>query len=113
MKADVNEIASRRQGENIAGSYIAVWSLGQKLVAALALGLALPLLQYLGFDPAGDNGPEQIRALSLLYVIPPWLFYALAVVVIWRYPITSSRLLKIRAAFDRRDLRRAIDPDSS
>ncbi|MDH3642426.1 MAG: MFS transporter [Gammaproteobacteria bacterium] len=107
MKADVIEIASRRQGENIAGSYIAVWSLGQKLVAALALGLALPLLQYLGFDPSGDNGPEQIRALSLMYVIPPWLFYALAVVVIWRYPITSTRLLKIREAFDRRDQRRA------
>jgi GPH family glycoside/pentoside/hexuronide:cation symporter len=107
MKADVIEIASRRQGENIAGSYIAIWSLGQKLVGALALGLALPLLQYLGFDSSGtNNGPEQIRALSWLYVVPPWLLYGLSVAVIWRYPITSSRLLKMRAAFDRRDRRR-------
>ncbi|MFP6815060.1 MAG: MFS transporter [Pseudomonadales bacterium] len=106
MKADVIEIASRRQGENIAGSYIAVWSLGQKMVGALALGLALPLLQYLGFDSAGNNDAEQIRSLSFLYVIPPWILYASAVMVIWRYPITSSRLLKIRAAFDRRDQRR-------
>lgn len=107
MKADVIEIAARRSGENIAGSYIAVWSLGQKMVAALALGLALPFLQILGFDPAGNNGPDEINALALVYVLPPWLFYALAVMVIWRYPITSSRLVRIREAFNRRELRRA------
>ena len=106
MKADVIEIAARRSSENIAGSYIAIWSLGQKMVGALALGLALPFLQYMGFDPNGNNGPEEIQALALVYVIPPWIFYASAVLVIWRYPISSSRLSKIRAAFDRRDNRR-------
>lgn len=107
MKADVIELASRKSSENIAGSYIAIWSLGQKMVGALALGLALPFLQYMGFDPKGNNGPEQIEALALVYVIPPWIFYATAILVIWRYPISSSRLSKIRSAFDRRDARRA------
>ncbi len=106
MKADVIEIASRRKGENIAGSYIAVWSLGQKLMSAVALGTALPLLQYLGFDPAADNGQREIDMLRLVYVLPPWLFYAVAVAFIWRYPISSSRLERIRAAFDRREARR-------
>jgi GPH family glycoside/pentoside/hexuronide:cation symporter len=105
MKADVIEVAARRSRENIAGSYIAIWSLGQKMVGALALGLALPFLQYMGFDPKGNNGPEQIEALALVYVIPPWIFYSMAILVIWRYPISSSRLSKIRAAFDRRDRR--------
>ncbi len=107
MKADVIEVAARKSSENIAGSYIAIWSLGQKLVGAVALGLALPFLQYMGFDPKGNNGPEQIEALALVYVIPPWIFYATAILVIWRYPISSSRLSKIRSAFDRRDARRA------
>ena len=106
MKADVIEVASRRMGEDVAGSYIAIWSLGQKLVGALALGLALPFLQLLGFTTSGENGPQQIQALSLVYVLPPWLFYALAVVVIWRYPINAERLSRLRAAFDRRDRRR-------
>lgn len=106
MKADVIEIAARRSGENIAGSYIAVWSLGQKMVTALALGLALPFLELMGFDPGGNNGPAEIQALACVYVIPPWLFYATAVIVIWRYPITSERLVRIRRAFDRRDERR-------
>jgi len=105
MKADVIEVAARRSRENIAGSYIAIWSLGQKMVGALALGLALPFLQYMGFNPNGNNGPDQLEALALVYVIPPWIFYALAILVIWRYPISSARLSKIRAAFDRRDRR--------
>ncbi len=107
MKADVIEIAARKSTENISGAYIAVWSLGQKMVTALALGLALPFLEYLGFDPSGDNGPEAIQALSYVYVLPPWLFYAIAVVVILKYPISSTRLIRIRQAFDRRDARRA------
>lgn len=106
MKADVIEIASRKSSENISGSYIAVWSLGSKLVAALALGTALPILQLLGFDPNQTNGPEEINALRLVYVLPPWLFYAISVIILWRYPITAERLGSLKAAFARREARR-------
>ena len=105
MKADVIEIAARRSSENISGAYIAVWSLGQKLVAALALGLALPTLELFGFNPAAENSESAINALAYIYVLPPWLFYALGVVVILRYPITSIRLEKLRLAFDKKDQR--------
>ena len=106
MKADVIEVASRKSSENISGSYIAVWSLGSKLVAALALGTALPFLQFLGFDPTTTNGPEEINALRLVYVLPPCLFYAISVVILWRYPITASRLDRLKIAFDKRETRR-------
>mgnify|MGYP001163617548 FL=1 len=106
MKADVIEIASRKSSENIAGSYIAVWSLGSKLVAALALGTALPFLQLLGFDPNGINGADEIDALRLVYVLPPWLFYAVSLAILWRYPISAERLRRLKSAFDRRENRR-------
>ena len=108
MKADVIEIAARRSSENISGAYIAVWSLGQKLVAALALGLALPTLELFGFNPALENNQSAIDALAYIYVFPPWLFYALGVVTILRYPITSIRLEKLRLAFDKKDKRKEI-----
>lgn len=108
MKADVIEIAARRSGENIAGAYIALWSLGQKMVIAIALGTALPFLEWLGFDPSGVNSQAELDALSYVYVFPPWLFYACAVVVLWRYPISEARLNKIREALDRRDERRKL-----
>lgn len=107
MKADVIDIAARRSGENVAGSYIAVWSLGQKLVTALALGLALPLLEWLGFQANAQNGPNELRALSYVYVIPPWIFYATAVIILWRYPISAKRLERLRSALTRREERRA------
>ena len=106
MKADVIEIASRKSSENIAGSYIAIWSLGSKLVGALALGISLPVLQLLGFDPQGGNSPAETQALAWMYVIPPWIFYATALCFIWRYPISASRLENLRDAFLRRDQRR-------
>ena len=105
MKADVIEIAARRSSENVSGAYIAVWSLGQKMVIAIALGTALPLLELLGFNPNDAHTHEQLRTLAYVYVFPPWLFYATAVVILWRYPISKMRLDRIRAALDRRDLR--------
>ena len=107
MKADVIEIAARRDGENISGAYIALWSLGQKLVMALALGIALPFLEWVGFDPNGVNSAAELDALSYVYVIPPWIAYACAVTVLWRYPITEQRLTRIRAALQAREDRRA------
>ena len=105
MKADVIEIASQRAGENVSGAYIAIWSLGQKMIGAVALGISLPMLQYLGFDAQGDNGPRELQILSLMYVVPQALMYIGAVAFIWRYPINSYRLVRIRSAFEKRNVR--------
>jgi len=106
MKADVIEIAARRSQENIAGAYIAVWSLGQKLVAALALGLALPALELFGFDPSRVNDQAALDALAYIYVVPPWIFYTIGVITMLRYPVSSARLNKLRLAFKRKDARK-------
>ncbi len=106
MKADLIEIAGYRTGSHVAGSYMAVWSLGQKLFQAIAVGMALPLVSLSGFDPKGENGPDQLLALTLTLTIPPMLLYAASVFVIWRYPLTAERLRRLRGAFERRELRR-------
>jgi len=106
MKADVIDIAARRSGENIAGAYMAVWSLGTKATQALAVGISLPLLGWLGFDPRAANGPDQIDALRYVYALLPAFFYLLAIVIIRRYPVSGHRLHRIRAALDRRTGRR-------
>lgn len=85
---------------------------GLTIIGSMAL-VALPLPKYPGFDPSGYNGPEQIQALSLVYVLPPLLFYAISVAIIARYPVSSARLIKLRSAFDRRDSRRAESGQAS
>jgi len=114
MKADVIEIATRRGRASITGAYVAIWSLGSKMTAALALGISLPLLGLFGFDPRITNTPEAIDALRYtISLLPPALYFC-AVIVILRYPVTQERLERLRAAFDRRDKRQNMgnEPDS-
>ncbi len=113
MKADVIEIAARRSRDQVAGAYMAAWSLGSKTTQALAVGLSLPLLGLFGFDPRVDNTPEQIDALRYTIALLPPLLYLLAMVVIARYPVTRERLDRLRQAYQRRDARRAGAPAAS
>ncbi len=108
MKADVIEVAALRTGHHVAGSYMAVWSLGQKLFQAIAVGMALPLVAYFGFDPKGTNGPDELLALSLNITLIPTLLYGASVFVIWRYPLSAERLDSLRSAFARRQKRRDL-----
>jgi GPH family glycoside/pentoside/hexuronide:cation symporter len=105
MKADVIELATRRGGASVAGAYIAVWSLGSKATAALALGITLPLLGVFGFDPRAANSPAEIDALRYAISLLPPLTYALAIACILRYPINKMRLERLRQAYQRRELR--------
>ena len=106
MKADVIEIATRRKRDNIAGAYVAIWSLGAKMTQALAVGISLPLLGWFGFDPRTDNGPDEINALRVTIALLPPALYLAAILTIVRYPIDKIRLQRLRSAFDRRDDRR-------
>lgn len=110
MKADVIDVASMRTGTHVAGSYMATWSLGTKMFQAIAVGLALPTVAMFGFDPNSTNGPDQLLALRLNTVVIPTILYGAAVLVIWRYPLSSDRLNRLRAALTRRNERRGTDP---
>lgn len=108
MKADVIDIAARRGGASIAGAYMAIWSLGAKTTQALAVGITLPLLGWLGFDPRVENGPDEIDALRFVFALLPASFYLVAIATISRYPITKARLDRLHEAFDRRARRKAV-----
>src|SRR4029078_13008734 len=53
-----------------AGAYFGVWTLATKLNLALAAGIALPLLAYLGYTPAARD-PAALHALALVYAAAP------------------------------------------
>ena len=74
----------RRQGvaEAQAGAAFGWWTFTTKLNLALAAGLALPLLQMLGYQP-GQASPAGLQALSWLYGGLPCLLKALAALALW------------------------------
>lgn len=67
MKADVIDVDRLESGEDRTGLFFSTWSLAQKAIVAWATGLALLILEFAGFEPTGQNGPEQIRALKIAF----------------------------------------------
>lgn len=66
------------------GAFAGWWQWATKLNLALAAGLALPLLQALGYTP-GARDPEALLALGLVYGGLPCLFKLLALALCWRW----------------------------
>lgn len=91
----VSRAGAQGSGES---RFFAWWAFANKFNLALAAGLALPLLAWLGYQE-GTNNPEGLRALALAYGALPCLLKLLAAVALWfshRSPADwpSSRSLK-------------------
>ncbi|MFZ6710386.1 MFS transporter [Undibacterium sp. TC9W] len=64
-------------------SYFGVWNWASKMNLALAAGLALPALEYLGYIP-GVASESGLRALTLAYAALPCLLKLLAAALLWK-----------------------------
>ncbi len=104
MKADVIDIDRLRCGENRAAWFFAVWSFGIKLAQSVGPMLALLLLDFTGFDAAAKatNTGDDLLGLRVLYTFGTPVFYTLAALMLWNYPLTEERHTRIRAALGRR-----------
>jgi Na+/melibiose symporter-like transporter len=93
LLADIAEAdASKRQAPGAgAGAYFGWWNLVAKLNLALAAGIALPALAWLGYQPGG-TGPAARSALTIAYCLLPLALKLLAAALAWRW----RRLLEIR-----------------
>ena len=64
------------------GAFFGWWSAASKLNLALAAGLALPLLQALGYQQ-GLPSPASLQALSTVYALLPCALKLLAMALLW------------------------------
>jgi Na+/melibiose symporter-like transporter len=73
-----------RQGDSgqHEGAYFGWWNLASKLNLALAAGLALPLLDRLGYQP-GTTSPDGLQALTFSYAVLPCMLKMLAAGVLY------------------------------
>ena len=65
------------------GAYFGWWNFASKLNLALAAGLALPLLQGLGYR-SGQPDVQGLQALSITYALLPCALKLLAALLLWR-----------------------------
>lgn len=61
------------------GAYFGLWNLVTKMNLALAAGIALPVLAWLGYQPKVTTSGEALRYLSATYALLPCMLKACAV----------------------------------
>ncbi len=106
LAADVLDLDELRSRRSRAGLLLAFWEMGGKLSTALGGFLALMLLANVGFDPkSASNSPEALWGLMLTYVVVPWPFYFVSILLLWNFPIDKERHARIRRLVERRALR--------
>jgi GPH family glycoside/pentoside/hexuronide:cation symporter len=66
------------------GAYFGLWHWGVQMNLALAAGVALPLLAWLGYVPGAAHGTA---ALSFAYALLPCALKLLAAALLWRAPL--------------------------
>jgi GPH family glycoside/pentoside/hexuronide:cation symporter len=70
------------------GAYFGLWSWATKMNLALAAGMALSLLEWLGYVP-GVASAEGSRALMMGYAVLPCALKLIAGIVLWRAPLRN------------------------
>ncbi len=73
-----------RREEARAGACFGWWAFVTKANLALAAGLALPLLGFLGYAP-GSRDADAMAALSAVYAVVPLVLKLMAAAALWRW----------------------------
>lgn len=96
MVADIADKHRLETGEERAGLYYSIFSLSMKAGQAVAIGIALPLVAWLGFDPARANTPAALDGLLLVFALGPALAHAVSAAFIAGYSLDENAHSEIR-----------------
>jgi GPH family glycoside/pentoside/hexuronide:cation symporter len=111
LRAIVSDVADKQRletGEDRNGLYFSIFSLTGKTATAVAVGVALPLIAFLGFRPGVANAPDALLGLKLVFALGPALAHAASAALIAGFPLNAERHADIRRALDARDSGQAL-----
>jgi len=100
IQADVIDIDNVKGGGQRSGFFFGIWGMVTKLSLALAVGIAFPLLTFLGFDTTYTSIGNNTMALSLLYGLMPIPFKLIAAWSMWRFPLDRKQYSVLRQQLD-------------
>ena len=95
IQADVIDYAKYHFGNAQTGLQFAIWGMSTKLALATAVGLALPSLGYVGFDPLAHSEAGRF-ALLVIYALIPVVIKLVVVSMVWKFPLTANVQLAIQ-----------------
>jgi Na+/melibiose symporter-like transporter len=104
MVADVADQHRLKTGVDRAALFFSAFSLSEKAGTAAAIGIALPLVGWLGFDPTGaDNSASALRGLLYVFALGPAAAHLISAWLIRGFSLDEAEHSRIRRALDERD----------
>ena len=106
LRAMVADIADQHRliaGGDRTGLYYSVFSLSGKSATAVAAGIVLPLVAWLGFDPKGVNAQAALEGLKYVFALGPAIAHLASAALIYRFGLDEARHREIRTALETRD----------
>jgi GPH family glycoside/pentoside/hexuronide:cation symporter len=115
MIANVCDMDELETGERRQGMFGSIYWWVVKLGMPVALAADGFLLNITGFDVAlgGAQTAETIHMMRLFDVVIPMVASAIAMWMVYTYPITEQRAHEIREALDKRRQDKRLSPDKS
>lgn len=101
LVADAVDFGRLRGGGDQSGLYMAIYNLVVKAALALSVGIALPLVDWLGFDPNDAVRKLQVWGLNFTGLVLPGILWLFAAALLWTYPIDRRRHTVIRRWLER------------
>lgn len=107
LRAMVGDVADQdrlQTGRDRTALFFSVFSTSTKAAMAAAVGIALPLVAWLGFDPkAAANTPEALRGLLLVFALGPALAHLVSALLVVGFPLDARAHAAIRNQLADRD----------
>jgi Na+/melibiose symporter-like transporter len=104
MAADVIDQDTLETGEQRGALFMSLWGMADKFAIAASAAIALPLVQFFGFDPQVLNDPAGLKALHYSFCAVPCVFFFISIAFIWNYPLTREKHNELRKDLARRRL---------
>jgi glycoside/pentoside/hexuronide:cation symporter, GPH family len=102
--ADVADAHRLETGEDRTALFFSVFSISIRLGLAAALGIALPLLAWIGFDPhAPHNSVGSLRGLLLIFALGPAVAHLLSALCLSGFTLDEAAHAEVRRRLAERD----------
>lgn len=107
LRAMVGDVADQdrlKTGQDRTALFFSVFSTSSKAAMAAAVGVALPLVAWLGFDPkAATNTPEALRGLLTVFALGPAAAHLISALLVAGFPLDAKAHAAIRSQLAERD----------
>ena len=98
IQADVIDIDRLETGQERAGLFYAIWGVVTKFSMAIAVGIAFPVLAVMGCEPGSCS---DLMPLKIVYGGMPVAIKLIAVMILWKDPVTLEEHNEIRAKIEK------------